>query len=385
MIPIAICGAGPVGQALALLLHQRGIPAKDIVLFDAKTREQAAQDRRTIALSYGSQQILERIQASVTKVTAIQEIHVSRRAYFGRSLIKASEYQLPALGYVARYGDIITPLEIAIENAGICIQRPLRVVQQIESADHVELHLDNGAIQHCQILIQAEGGTFDDQAVGAQHHDYQQTAIISHVICSQANLQRAFERFTEEGPLALLPQEDGYSLVWCVRTETANKLMTLSDDAFLQALQTAFGNRVGQFLNASKRSTYALGLNTYPSSKKRCINIGNAAQSLHPVAGQGLNLGLRDAYVLAQCLSKQTLNDTNQIQQALSTFQQKRHIDRTASIRITDSMARVFSKGDETTINSIKQTTLGFGLGILDLHQPAKKILAEQMMFGYRE
>jgi 2-octaprenyl-6-methoxyphenol hydroxylase len=407
-IPIAICGAGPVGQALALLLHQRGIAAQDILLLDAKTSEQACQDARSIALSFGSQQILSSINATLSKATSIQEIHVSRRAHFGRCLIEASDYSLPALGYVARYGDIVTPLEVSIAKANIHIQRPVQVMRIQSHEDYVELQLnknangnDNDSI-HCQILIQAEGGTFDDQAKGMQHHDYQQTAIISHVTCSKFQAHRAFERFTEEGPLALLPQGDGYSLVWCVRPETAQQLCALDDKAFLNALQTAFGGRVGNFLSASQRFTYQLGLNVQDNRNKqndqitlhhRRVKIGNAAQTLHPVAGQGLNLGLRDAYNLAQCLTQSLtqsldqnlinseLQNKDSIQNALTLFMRQRQTDRNNSIRITDTMARIFASSADGTM---KQAALGLGLGVVDMFKPAKKLLAEQMMFGSR-
>lgn len=393
-IPIAICGAGPVGQALALLLHQRGIAAQDILLLDAKTSEQACKDARSIALSFGSQQLLSSINATVNKATSIQEIHVSRRAHFGRCLIEASDYSLPALGYVARYGDIVSPLEIAIAKANIHIQRPVQVMRIQSHEDYVELQLNDNDSIHCQILIQAEGGTFDDQAKGMQHHDYQQTAIISHVTCSKFQAHRAFERFTEEGPLALLPQGDGYSLVWCVRPETAQQLCALDDKAFLNALQTAFGGRVGNFLSASQRFTYQLGLNVQDNRNNqndqitlhhRRVKIGNAAQTLHPVAGQGLNLGLRDAYNLAQCLGQNLINSELQnkdsIQNALTQFMQQRQKDRNNSIRITDTMARVFASSAD---GSMTQAALGLGLGVVDMFKPAKKLLAEQMMFGSR-
>lgn len=390
-IPIAICGAGPVGQTLALLLHQRGVAAHDIVLIDAKTKEQAAQDARSIALSFGSQQILKSVHATVSNATPIQEIHVSRRAHFGRCLLQASDYALPALGYVAKYGDIVNPLEIALAKAQIQILRPLQLMQTQSHEDSVALHLNNDAMLHCQLLIQAEGGTFDDQTEGVQRHDYQQTAMICHVTCSQFKPQRAFERFTEEGPLALLPQGDGYSLVWCVRPDTAAQLSHLTEQDFLRTLQTAFGGRVGTFMTASKRFMYALGLNVQSAhsskhnSEPRCIKIGNAAQALHPVAGQGLNLGLRDATVLSTILAHSWANgdlqSKDQVQQALDQFMQQRQTDRSTSIRITDSMARVFASSAD---GSITQAALGLSLGALDMFAPAKKLLAEQMMFGSR-
>ncbi|MFZ6771937.1 FAD-dependent monooxygenase [Undibacterium sp. SXout7W] len=381
-IDIAICGAGPVGQALALLLHQQGVPANRIALFDAKTSVQAQQDARSIALSYGSQQLLQKARCWPIKATRIGEIHVSRRGHFGRSLIKAEEYGVPALGYVARYGDIVTPMEIALQQAAIRIHRPVLVQEITEADDHVRLHLQHtesgqSSTVSANMLVQAEGGTFSDQSVRHQHHDYQQTAIIAHVLCDQRLAERAFERFTEQGPLALLPQEDGYALVWCVRPATAQQLMALDEPAFRLALQQAFGGRLGTFTATSSRVSYPLGLNAQPQATARIVSIGNAAQTLHPVAGQGLNLGLRDSFVLATCLSQ----NRDQPDRALQQFLTQRQTDRRLTIRLTDSMARLFASSPD---GSLTQILLGLGLGTLDICSGAKKILAEQMMYGWR-
>lgn len=372
---IVISGAGPVGQTLALLLLQQGVAAHDIVLIDAKTSDQASQDARSIALSYGSKQILHAVQAWPIKASKIEQIHVSRRGHFGRSLIKASDYGLPALGYVARYGDIITPLQILLEQQQIMIKRPTHIRAIEEQDDQVLLTLNDDKKMTADILVQAEGGIFGEQTQRTQHHDYQQTAVIAHITTSNPIPQRAFERFTEQGPLALLPQEDGYAMVWCVRPSMAEALLGMEDTAFMAALQIAFGERLGRIITATPRHAYPLGLNAQASVTKRTVAIGNAAQILHPVAGQGLNLGLRDAAVLAKCLTHFPINT------ALSNFIEQRQTDRNATIRITDSMARVFASAPD---GSFSQSVLGAGLGLIDLLAPAKKQLAEQMMFGWR-
>ena len=377
---IAICGAGPVGQTLALLLVQQGIAASRIALFDGKTSAQAEQDARSIALSYGSRQILDSAGAWPVKATAIQEIHVSRRGHFGRSLLKASDYDLPALGYVARYGDIIAPLQQRIAGLGIAIERPCLVEQLEEQRDHVRLQVRDQAGTRslsAHLVVQAEGGTFNDQSERLQRHDYQQTAIIAHVGFDQPLPQRAFERFTEQGPLALLPQEDGYALVWCVRPAQAEQLMALDDAAFRQALQKAFGQRLGQLTRISPRLSYPLGLNAQAQASVRIVSIGNAAQTLHPVAGQGLNLGLRDSYVLARSLSQAL--DTPEA--ALQQFMQQRQTDRRLTIRLTDALARVFASSAD---GSFTQSLLGTGLLALDLYKPARNLLAAHMLYGWR-
>ncbi|MFZ6711816.1 FAD-dependent monooxygenase [Undibacterium sp. TC9W] len=386
-VDIAICGAGPAGQALALLLQQQGYAAERIALYDAKTSEQAEQDARSIAISYGSRQIMQAAGAWPVRATAIQEIHVSRRGHFGRSLMRAADYAVPDLGYVARYGDIIRPLQAAINKSGIRIQRPVSVSNIEEAADHVRLtlsHADTGETSHvsASIVIQAEGGTFGDQEQRSQRHDYQQTAIIAHVNTDAQIAGRAFERFTEQGPLALLPQEDGYALVWCVRPEQAAQLLALDEQGFKQALQNAFGHRLGNFIKTSARLSYPLGLNAQAHATARTVAIGNAAQTLHPVAGQGLNLGLRDSMVLARTLSRHLHgNSASDPATALQAYIRERETDRKLTIRITDSMARVFASSPD---GSFSQSLLGLGLGALDMIKPAKRVLAEQMMFGWR-
>lgn len=381
---VAICGAGPAGMALAALLVKRGIPAQRIALIDAKTLAQASNDPRSLALSWGSRQILEDIGAWPNAGTTINEIHVSRRGQFGRSMITSAEQKVPALGYVTRYGDIVKALGGVCEAAGIATQRPVRVDALDEHDDAVVLtvtDLASGAVRslHAAIVVQAEGGLFNEQQDRAQRRDYQQTAIIAQVRSSRPLPHRAYERFTDEGPLALLPQGDvhpgEYSMVWCVRPARAAQLLALDDGAFLAQLGDAFGDRLGRFIHASPRLSFPLGLNADPDggvASARTVAIGNAAQTLHPVAGQGLNLGLRDVTVLARLLAQGATPPM------LAQFAAARRQDRTTTVRLTDTMARVFAN------NSPAQALLGLSLAAIDVVGPARSVLAELMMYGRR-
>lgn len=376
---VIICGAGPVGLSVASLLHKRGMSAARIALIDAKPAEHAAQDPRTIALSHGSQQILQDIGAwplMASSVTAIHEIHVSRRKHFGRTLIQRENYTLPALGYVVRYGALVTALSSALASTGVTVLRPAQVTAIDEQGLQANVRLADGRTVSAGIIVQAEGGVFSEQTAKALQRDYQQVAIVAHVTTSAAIAHRAFERFTAEGPLALLPQDDGYALVWCTRPQTAQALLTLDEKAFLQTLGIAFGGRVGRFETCSARNSYPLGLNAQPGASARTVAIGNAAQTLHPVAGQGLNLGLRDAVVLAAALMRNTSGPA-----ALEQFASQRRRDRSATIQLTDLMARAFSSAPD---GSPSQALLGLSLGLIDVAAPAKRVLAEQMMFGWR-
>jgi 2-octaprenyl-6-methoxyphenol hydroxylase len=375
---IAICGAGPVGLTLALLLAKHGLPAARIALVDAKTLEHAVADPRAIALSYGSRQILEEVGAWPLAAEAIHQIHVSRRAHFGRTLIDRSEFNLPALGYVARYGTLVEALAARAVEQGIAVRRPVQVTALEESGSGVVLTCSGASAAdtiHAQLAVQAEGGVFSEQAGKSVQRDYEQTAIVAQVWVSAAIAQRAYERFTEEGPLALLPQGEGYALVWCVRPARAAALLALDDAAFLAQLGEAFGTRLGRFTRCTRRAAFALGLNAQPAATPRTAAIGNAAQTLHPVAGQGLNLGLRDASVLARTMAEEATPA------ALERFAAQRQSDRKLTIGLTDAMARIFASAPD---GALTQTLLGASLAMVDVLGPAKKMLAEHMMFGQR-
>lgn len=381
-LDIAICGAGPAGMALAALLVKRGLAPQRIGLIDAKTLAQASNDPRSLALSYGSRQILEEIGAWPVAGTPIHQIHVSRRGQFGRSMIDRDEHGVPALGYVARYGDLVTVLGAVCERAGIRMLRPARVTGSAEHEDRIDLHIQHEGEPDARtlsaaIMVQAEGGLFSDQESKAVRRDYEQTAIIAQVRTSAPIAHRAYERFTEQGPLALLPQDtrDGqaeYSLVWCVRPEQAQALLALDDAAFLARLGLAFGNRLGKFVAATPRLGFPLGLNADARSTARSVAIGNAAQTMHPVAGQGLNLGLRDVAVLARLLATGATPDN------LARYTAQRQADRSTTMRVTDTMARIFAN------DSPAQALLGMSLAAIDLFRPARSVLAELMMYGRR-
>lgn len=373
---VAICGAGPVGLALAAFLVRRGVPGARIALIDGKSLGQAISDPRSIALSWGSVQLLDEVDAWPLPATAIHQIHVSRRGQLGRSLMDRRDHDVEALGYVTRYGAVVDALARRCEAAGVAVLRPARVQSLDETPDGALLALDDGRTVRAQVAVQAEGGIFGQQDGRATSHDYDQTAVIARVTSAAPIAHRAFERFTDEGPLALLPEDgaDGhqYALVWCVRPERAAGILDLDDTAFLQQLGDAFGTRLGTFTKVSSRVAFPLGLNAEARATARTVAIGNAAQTLHPVAGQGLNLGLRDAAVLARQLARGANSA------AIGRFLEERAQDRKLTIGLTDTMARAF------TGSKPLQPLLGLGLAALDLARPARTLLADLMMFGRR-
>ncbi|OXI89494.1 2-octaprenyl-6-methoxyphenyl hydroxylase [Burkholderia sp. AU31652] len=381
---LAIVGAGPVGLALAGWLARRSATQHaSIALIDAREPAASANDPRAIAVSHGSRVLLDTL-AWPADATPIEHIHVSQRGHFGRTLIDRDEHDVAALGYVVRYGSLVQALAGAVRGTRVdwLTSTTARAPQQ--DADGVTLTLDGPQGERtlrARVVINAEGGLFHEQQADAGKHrrDYGQTAIVGTVTVSAPRPNVAWERFTHEGPLALLPlggpRQAEYALVWCCTPDEAARRAALPDDAFLRELGRAFGERMGDFVAIAGRASFPLGLTAAQTLVNgRVAIVGNAAQTLHPVAGQGLNLGLRDAHTLVDTLSAQGFEAT-----ALATFNARRALDRRFTIGATDTLARLF------TIDSGPLPLLrGAALTALEFVPPLKKVIARQMMFGQR-
>jgi 2-octaprenyl-6-methoxyphenol hydroxylase len=365
-VDVAIAGGGPVGCALALALSGSAVSV-------ARIAGEADFADRPITLSYGSRLILERLGAwNSVRNNPIETIHVSQQG-FGRTTIDRADHGLPALGYVTAYSELVAQL------AG---RTPVRSesLRDWKSADHeVVLRLSRGEKEsglRARLLVLADGG----HNRHTRHvRDYRQQAIVAEVTTEHPRAGVAWERFTAEGPLALLPFRDRYALVWSVRQAGAAELLGLSDPDFLARLRKIFGGRLGNFTSVGSRSSFPLSLRhgrIVPAP--RVLAIGNAAQTLHPVAGQGLNLGLRDAWELAQMLLE-TAREEIGAPSSLARYARNRRIDRYAGIGFTDFLVRIFS-------NSLAPLALarGAGLAALDALPPARRFLARRMIFGAR-
>ncbi|QSN61643.1 MULTISPECIES: UbiH/UbiF/VisC/COQ6 family ubiquinone biosynthesis hydroxylase [unclassified Caballeronia] len=385
---IAIVGAGPVGLALAGWLARRSATSRlSIALIDARTPEAAANDPRSLALSHGSRVMLQPL-GFPADVTPIRRIHVSQRGHFGRTLIEHDEHDLPELGYVVRYGSLVGALAKAVRATKVDWLTDTSALPPLQDNESVTLPLQSGGVERTirvRVLVNAEGGLYQqgprDVAVSTQRRarDYGQTAIVGTVSVSDPQANVAWERFTNQGPIALLPcggqRHADYSLVWCCSPDEAARRMQLDDDAFLAELGVAFGSRMGRFTQIVGRAAYPLGLTALNALvDRRTVAIGNAAQTLHPVAGQGLNLGLRDAQALCDALSTDGPRPL-----ALAHFAQRRALDRRFTIGATDTLARIFTV-DFAPLAAAR----GLALTALEFLPPLKTALARQMMFGQR-
>ena len=346
---VSIRGAGPVGCVLALLLQQSG---RSVSIVE-KRKDPPASLRpafRPLALSHASRLILERVGAwrSLT-TTPIETIHVSQQGAFGRTRLCAADAGVPALGYVVDYGLLLGALMDRVEELKIRIEP--------EAGES-------------PLVVHAEGSSGD-----AEEKSYRQEAIVALVTTQPAAAGTAWERFTPGGPLALLPLGGRYCVVWGMPPARAQILCDAPEAEFLAALLQAFGRRAGAFVAVAQRSRAPLALKVRSSRiGERAAYIGNAAQTLHPVAGQGLNLGLRDAWDLARVLRDAA--DPGEAR-VLARFAAVRNFDSAATVRITDYLAGAFV-GAHPLAGLIR----GFGLTALDICLPARRFFARRMIFG---
>lgn len=369
--PVVIVGGGPVGMSLALALHQQGVASE---IHDMRPRGAAAGDQRILALSHGTQQTLAQLGVwPAIRATPITTIHVSQRGAAGRTLIRASEEKVPALGYVASSSVLAQALDQALQAAGIPFHSESTLLEATPESDHIRLQCSDG-MRTALLLAYAEGRIDTDDNVVAR--DYGQHALICRVTPVQPHGGTAWERFTAHGPFALLPFEQDYAVVYTCAPAEAERLKALSDIDLLSHLQAEFGPRV-QFAAVQNRFIYPLGLR-YRSEPvaARQVWLGNAAQTLHPVAGQGFNLALRDCMALAQTLGGAV--DPGGVE-VLARYAASRRMDRRGTIGMTDSLIRIFSNEDP-----ILKHVRGAGLIALDLLPPLRSFLARRMMYGAR-
>ena len=371
-VDILIIGAGPVGMTLHLALAAGG---QKSLLVDRRPQQALQADPRALALSHGARELLEPLNSWPQRAaTPIETIHVSQKDGFGRTLIDRADYALPALGYVVRYRDLAAALASNLATDSLLAETE---VLNIDTDDHGARVALRRAGQlrtvRCKLLIHAEGTPGeDDPAVAVS--DYAQHAVICEVTPTPGHGKRAWERFTPDGPLALLPLGEQFSIVFTLPPQRADAVMAMDDASFISALESQFGRRM-QFSDPGPRSRFPLARRLRePLVKGSAVWIGNAAQTLHPVSGQGFNLGLRDAWQLAEILLQNGVDRSS-----LARYARSRRLDRQGSAFFTDQIVRAFS-------NDFAPLKVARGLGLLalDVFPPARHFVAKRMIWGAR-
>ena len=378
---VIIVGGGPVGSVLALALQQQGVA---FTMLEARAKGASHADTRALALSYGSRLILEKLgvwDAVAAKATAINTIHISQRGGLGRTKLNAAEHNQEALGYVLPYGALTQALDAALDTNQVLYEAEATEIKPSEPFAAVIFNQnDKSHTLQSALLVVADGGRSlgEIDGITKETKEYGHDALVSKVTAELPHNNIAYERFTPSGPMALLPNGNaGFSLVWTGEKASIDALLQLDDATFLNQLHAAFGDRVGKFLSIEKKLSFPLKLSTLkPSTAPHLAIIGNAAQTMHPVAGQGFNVGLRDAKTLADLIVNSPTTGLGSTSM-LETYSKQRSRDTRGGILFTDLLVNVFSN-DTIGLSAIR----GAGLGLLDIVKPVKKMLVSKMSFG---
>lgn len=382
---VVIIGGGPVGMALVIALQKSGL---SILLLEARGLPEKDEDPRPLALSHGSRLILERLNVwnKLSAPTPISTIHISNQGSLGRTLITTEDAGVPSLGYVVNYHDLFKTMHTIAQEAEADYIAGAKVTNFETCADHgrVDLEYKNEDKQiTAKLLVLADGGRLTAQIKDIDYvvHEYEQWAIVANITTEIPQSGIAYERFTPDGPVAMLPSSDHFALVWTVSPDIAQTVIAMDESVFLTKLHGHFGDRLGKFIKAGKRTGFPLSLKyATPNTSQRIALVGNAAQTLHPVAGQGFNLGLRDAWELANViLASSDMATEIGTPVMLSRFRKKRQIDSNAGRIFTDSLVKLFSND-----NILLKNASGMGLCALDNIPPLKRFVARRMIFGAR-
>jgi len=400
---VLIVGGGMVGASLAVALEPLNLKVGMVEAFQFGTSSQQSYDDRAIALSYGSSRIFSGMglwDDLQDKTTAINEIEVSDRGHFGATRLSAVQEKVPALGYLVESRVLGQQLYEQLKKCQVEQFVPASVTQveqgeavltvKIEQKLKSKTKKETKAKSIQTRLLVAADGTHSPiremSGIDVKTSDYQQSAIIANVSTEKPHENKALERFVATGPIALLPMSDNRcSLVWTHSTkngmESVEATMAMDDEAFLKKLNEEFGYRLGRFTKVGERSCYPLSLVTSKTNTaNRTVIIGNASHTMHPVAGQGLNLAMRDIAVLADLIAENSRNDVG-ADSLLQAYEKQRAGDLKTTVRYTDSLVRLFSND-----NFLLGHARASGLMAVDRVPPLRKWLTRQSMgINYRQ
>ena len=398
---IIIVGGGMVGASLAVALLPLKLKLALVDEFEFGAPSQPSYDDRAIALSYGSSLIFKGMglwDELKSKTTGIKRIHVSDRGHFGAARLTAEQEKVPSLGYLVESRVLGQQLYQVLKSSNVDLIQPASVKNLTENQEEIILDLEQGDTNTqltARLLVAADGTNSkirELSGINITRSDYKQSAIVSNVSTEKPHNGEAFERFTDNGPIALLPMSDNRcSLVWTHNTaegtESLDAVMAMNDEDFLNELGKEFGYRLGRFTKVGKRSTFPLSLVTSDkNTANRTVIIGNASHTLHPVAGQGLNLALRDVAVLTDLVADlMVVHEANStitdVESLLSAYEKTRKGDLKGTIQYTDSLVRLFSN-DHALLGHARAG----GLLAVDRLPPLRKWLTRKSMgINYRQ
>ena len=379
-VPVAILGGGPVGLTLALLLARHKVPS---VVVDARDLDDAKRDRRLLALSRGTLDTLGTIvELPAAALASIRTVIVSSRGEFGRAVLDQRDNGGRPLGATIRYGDLLAALDAACTEAPLVdLRRRCTAISMRQGPNAVDVRLSSGDDLSAPIAVNAEG-----MGPGGRPTAARQAALTADVEVQGPTAGTAFERFTRDGPLALLPlpgpavgASRSMSLVWCMPTATADRRETLSDAEFLGELQAELGARNGRVASIRSRGRYPLIEQARDELRAhRLVHVGNAAQTLHPVAGQGLNLGVRDCFALADVIAAAVAAGQDPLVR-LPQYERRRRADRFAIRTLTRTVPGFFA-----TRFAPAAAARSLGLTLLSIVPDLRTEFARLLMFGVR-
>ena len=388
---IVIAGGGMIGASLALALSPLGLR---VAVVEAVARGEARQpsfDDRSTALSRSTQRMFEAMglwDDVIAAATPIRRIHVSDRGRFGFSHIDAAQQGVAALGYVVINRVLGDVLQSALTKAAtVDVICPARVVDIDTGGDLAvaRIEMADGGHQElgCQLLVAADGANSAVRpmmGVCARKTDYDQHAVIGNLLPEKPLDNCAYERFTDQGPLALLPvADDRAAFVWTVSSHDAERVLGLDDEAFLDELQEAFGYRLGRLSRVGKRAAYPLSLGkAFRLTAERSVLVGNSAHGLHPVAAQGFNLGMRDVAALCDCIADARGEDPSADlghPDLLARYAQWRRDDQGKLVRLTDGIVRLFGSSNPSLKAARNIGMIGF-----DIVPGVRSLFAKHMM-----
>ena len=379
---VVIIGAGPVGATLALALADGDL---DVTVLDARAPAEIPRGDRSLALSHGARLIMERIGVwgaladTAGAVTPITRIDISQAGGFGAMQLSAEEQGLPALGYVVSYRALQCALDAALARSRLEVRHGMKVREVGGTPAYAAVSLDGKETEPllARFAAVADGTGATVAGIARRRHDYGQVALVAKVWTATPHAGLAYERFTPDGPMALLPEGDHYGLVWTATPHRAEALQALDDEIFLAELGQRFAKPAAIFTQVGERRSFPLAMEfAAEPAATRCAVLGNAAQTLHPVAGQGFNVGLRDAWELAQIVLDTPREDIGD-RPMLGRYLRARRTDRMAGIAFTHGLVGIF--GNDV---ALVRWPRGLALTLLGAVPAAKRAFARAMLFG---